>query len=62
MSKEYRYGMLHRPYGIGCQPSKGLILAYGEYPNFGKKYFSVLVYDRKLTKKEIDEYELEEII
>lgn len=53
--------MLHRPYGIGCQPSKGLILAYGEYPNFGKKYFSVLVYDRKLTKKEIDEYELEEI-
>lgn len=61
MSDEYRYGMKRRPYGIGCQPSKGLILAYGEYPRFGKMYFSILVYDRKLTKKEIDEYELEEI-
>lgn len=61
MSKFYYYSMLHRPFSIGCQPSKGLVTAYSANSEVDPNYFDILVYDRKLTAQEIDEYELEEI-
>lgn len=56
MEKQYLYGMKMRGFSIGCQPMKGLIkrgdCATGEY-------WDLLYYDRKLTDKEVKDYELE---
>lgn len=57
MSKtEYLYGMKMRGFSLGCQPMKGLIrrddCVTGEY-------WDLLYYDRKLTKEEVANYELE---
>lgn len=50
----YRYGMRLRGFSIGCQPMDGLVMAKD-----GTKYYSILCYNRKLTDKEIEEYELD---
>lgn len=58
----YEYGMRLRGFAPGCQPMEGLVSAhYVEYPRgYGKrKYWSVLTYDRKLTEKEMQDYELD---
>ena len=52
---EYRYGMRSRPFSIGCQP-KGAVRV--EKSNI---YYAILIYDRKLTKVELYQYELEEV-
>ena len=56
MKKEYRYGMRLRGFAPGCQPMKGLIRR--EDDPFGD-YWDILVYDRKLTDKEVLDYELD---
>lgn len=56
MSKEYFYGMRLRGFSIGTQPTKGLVRQ--EY-NPSDSYHAILVYDRKLTKKELADYELD---
>ena len=53
--KKYKYGMRLRGFSIGCQP-KGVL--YREDDNTGK-YHDIIVYDRKLTEKELSDYELD---
>lgn len=58
----YKYGMIHRGFSIGCQPMQGLIErqdANGIKGSHGREYFDILVYDRKLTDKEVSDYEFE---
>lgn len=55
--REYRYGMRLRPFAIGCEPVKG----YVRFEEGTKKYHNILVYDRPLTEKEINDYELDDL-
>ena len=54
----YKYGMRLRGFSIGCQPMKGLVERQDDKTG---KYWDILVYDRKLTDKEINDYELERV-
>lgn len=56
--KEYRYGMRLRGFSLGCQPLKGIL--YSE-EDPGGMYHDVLVYSRRLTRKELDDYELDDL-
>lgn len=55
---EYKYGMKLRGFSIGCQPMEGLIRAEEDE---SKKYWNILIYDRELTEKEINDYDLVKI-
>ena len=55
-TKEYFYGMRLRGFSIGAQPTKGLIR---REDSTSDRYHDILVYDRKLTEKEIADYELD---
>lgn len=55
---KYLYGMRFRGFSIGCQPMKGLIKREDDKSG---KYYDLLLYDRKLTTKELNDYELEYI-
>lgn len=52
----YKYGMRLRGFSIGCQPMKGIV--YREDDPTGK-YWDILVYSRKLTGKELEDYEMD---
>lgn len=52
----YSYGMRLRGFSIGCQPKEGFVERRDDISGL---YYDVLVYDRKLTKKELDDYELD---
>ena len=61
--KTFSYYMIHRPAGPGAQPKEGLV----EIENFDKRTFmeaidreawATIKYNRKLTEKEIRDYEL----
>lgn len=54
----YKYGMRLRGFSIGCQPSKWFVDAM---PDESGKYWDFLIYDRKLTDKEVADYELDYI-
>ena len=54
---EYRYGMRLRGYAPMCQP-KGVV--WREDDTSGN-YHDIIVYDRELTQKELDDYELDRI-
>lgn len=54
----YRYGMRLRGFGPGCQPKDGLL--YGMDDITGK-YWDIIVYSRKLSEREVAEYELDPI-
>ncbi|MBR3205507.1 MAG: hypothetical protein IKF58_03695 [Bacillus sp. (in: Bacteria)] len=54
----YKYGMRLRGFSIGCQPMNGLVERQDDTTG---KYHDILVYDRKLTEKELEEYELDEL-
>lgn len=51
----YRYGMKYRPVSPGAQP-KGMVDWTED-----TKYYAIISYERKLTQKELDDYELEEV-
>lgn len=53
--KLYKYGMRLRGFSIGCQPMNGLIMT----EDGNMKYYSYLYYERKLTDKELEDYELD---
>jgi len=55
---EYRYGMRQRGFSIGCQPKQGLIR---REDSTDKKYWDIIVYDRKLTKQECETYALDDL-
>lgn len=54
---EHKYGMRLRGFSPGCQP-KGVIRREDDPTG---KYWDVIVYERKLTEKEIRDYELEDL-
>ena len=55
---EYLYGMKERGFSLGCQPKDGLL---GLSDKSSDKYYDIIEYSRKLTEKEIKEYELDPI-
>lgn len=61
--EKFVYYMTQRPFGIGCQPKRGLVDAesYDEktfVDEIGREAWSKLVYDRELTEAEVSDYEL----
>lgn len=52
----YSYGMRLRGFSIGCQPMKGLLFTADDESG---RYHDLLVYDMKLTDKELSDYELD---
>lgn len=52
----YKYGMRLRGFSPGCQPRDGLL---GREDDTNGKYYDVIAYDRKLTDKEVSDYELD---
>ena len=54
----YVYGMRLRGFSIGCQPMEGFIERWDYITD---KYYDILMYNRKLTDKELKEYELDYI-
>lgn len=61
----YIYGMKARPFSIGCQPMEGLMASDAfnflkiDIDEVNMKFHDTLLYDRKLTEKELYDYELE---
>lgn len=53
---KHYYGMKYRSVAPGAQP-KGMI----DWSEGTGRYHAVIVYDRELTQKELDDYELEEV-
>ncbi len=58
---EYKYGMSNRPFSIGCQP-KGVLKVEEGNRKDGGFYWNILIYDRELTKEEINRFELVRVI
>ena len=54
----YEYGMRLRPFAPLCQPMNGLVSTDTDPSG---KYWTILTYDRKLTEKELEDYELDEL-
>ena len=54
--REYRYGMRLRGFSPGCQPKRGFVEREDDQTG---RYYDILAYDRKLTDKEVDSYELD---
>lgn len=53
---QYRYGMRLRGFSPGCQPMSGL--DHREDDKTGR-YYDILVYNRPLSDKEAEDYELD---
>lgn len=51
----HKYGMRMRGFSLGCQPMSGLV----DWMDDGEGYHSILWYSRKLTKEEVEQYELD---
>ena len=54
----HKYGMRLRGFSIGCQPMDGLLERQDDPSG---RYYDILVYNRKLTEKELANYELDEV-
>lgn len=54
----FKYGMRLRGFSIACQPKEGF---YDRQDDNTGKYWDILIYDRKLTDKEVNDYELDYI-
>lgn len=52
----YRYGMRLRGFSIGCQPKDGFL---DREDDESGRYYDILIYDRQLTDKELEDYELD---
>ena len=52
----YIYGMRLRGFSPGCQPKEGLL---GREDDTTGKYYDLLTYSRKLSDKEVSDYELD---
>lgn len=52
----YIYGMRLRGFSIGCQPRDGFI---DREDDPSGRYYDILVYERQLTKKELEDFELD---
>ena len=56
MDSFYAYGMRLRGFSPGCQPMNGLVERRDD-PS--RRYHDVLIYDRQLTEKELNDYEMD---
>lgn len=54
----YRYGMAHRGFSPGAQPKPGLKQRLNDPSG---RYYDIIVYDRPLSREEIEDYELEDL-
>ena len=54
----HKYGMRLRGFSIGCQPKDGFVERQDDPSG---RYYDILVYNRKLTEKELSDYELDEV-
>ncbi len=52
----YTYGMRLRGFSPGCQPMQGLIERRDDPKG---RYHDLLLYDRELSEKELQDYELD---
>lgn len=52
----YKYGMRLRGFSVDCQPMEGLHIVANDPDH---KYWTILIYDRKLTDTEVKQYELD---
>lgn len=52
----YKYGMRLRGFSIGCQPKDGFC---DREDDLTGKYYDILLYSRKLSDKELEDYELD---
>ena len=52
----YRYGMRLRGFSIGCQPRDGFL---DREDDPSGRYYDILVYERQLTEKELEDFELD---
>ena len=57
MEKEFKYGMRLRGFSPGCQP-KGVMRREDDPTG---KYWGIIIYDRELTRKELVDYELDDL-
>ena len=57
----YVYGMRLRGFAPGCQPKDGLIglVDYADVIVDTKRYHDCIAYKRRLTEKEVADYELD---
>ena len=55
MNTFYKYGMRLRGFSPGCQP-KGVVERQDDGTG---KYWDIIIYNRKLTGKEVRDYELD---
>lgn len=53
---KHYYGMKYRSVAPGAQP-KGMV----DWSECSGRYYAIIVYERELTQKEIDDYELEKV-
>jgi len=53
---EYRYGMRLRGFSPFCQPKEALVRREDDPTG---QYYDLLVYSRKLTERELNDYELD---
>lgn len=53
---QYAYGMRLRGFSIGCQPMRGW---EARLDDFSGKYYDILVYNRELSEREVEMYELD---
>ena len=51
-----KYGMRLRGFSIGCQPMDGFVERVDDPSG---RYYDILVYNRKLTEQEVENYELD---
>lgn len=66
MKYRYLYGMRMRGFSPGCQPKDGFVECLTEtaenrelWQKHFKRYYNLLIYDRKLSETELTEYELD---
>ena len=50
------YGMRLRGFSLGCQPKEGFLCREDDTTG---KYYDVILYNRKLSDKEVSDYELD---
>lgn len=59
MKKIYKYGLLRRPAGLGCQPKGAIKFEDASKKNDG--VWSYVYYDRELTDEDLYDYEMVKI-
>lgn len=52
----YKYGMRLRGFSPMCQPMQGLVAVHEDVTG---RYYDILIYERRLSEKELQDYELD---